>query len=490
MLSKSLVVSIQRILKERRKYIRIAVYSTCSFILILAILLTFVRPLGLDSSIILKEMESVSEGYIPYKTLHLNYPPLFFYLMALLKRIFNVPYGCYNFYLAVHYLLLLCIGYFIYIVSRFFGGNRFVSLLTSWICLILIIWYEGCMVLFEVPSMFFGLASSALIAVNIKRGQPFLFILSGMFAICAFLIKQFGAAFIPLNIYLLLISVKNRKRACYYFILGVFIPLLIVLSVFGANFIESTLLNGYGTTTNKLAGEDISLHAKGISIVKGIGDVFVMCPIALLFLLSPFAIIERKWKKLLFCIMGFLLFSLQFYFVYPCGLHYFQYFVPVIVLIIPILSTVKMPKYIVFTSYTCCVLTVLYGLVITIYSPIKLFSYYLEQKSYQKKLANVISLNLPEKKTLWIANTDCLVFYYLVNCKTADMKNFGYSSGPWEVTEDKARSQVNSVDYILCRYDTITTSQQDYYLTDDMKAVIYGHPYKMIADNIRLYKMM
>ena len=78
------------------------------------IILSFWKAVWVDPAVILVEMERIAEGYVPYKTMHLNYPPLWFYMMVGLKKLFGIPYGCYNFYLSVHlvvFLLLLCLDF-------------------------------------------------------------------------------------------------------------------------------------------------------------------------------------------------------------------------------------------------------------------------------------------------------------------------------------------------------------------------------------------
>ena len=56
---------------------------------------SFFRSINVDEAVLLVEMERIAEGYVPYKTMHLNYPPLWFYINVALKSLFHIPYGCY-----------------------------------------------------------------------------------------------------------------------------------------------------------------------------------------------------------------------------------------------------------------------------------------------------------------------------------------------------------------------------------------------------------
>ena len=54
---------------------------------IIPIIGSYFMAIDVDSAIILTEMERIYEGYIPYKDIHLNYPPLWFYQVP-------VPWSC------------------------------------------------------------------------------------------------------------------------------------------------------------------------------------------------------------------------------------------------------------------------------------------------------------------------------------------------------------------------------------------------------------
>lgn len=107
---------------------------------LLPLILSFWKAVWVDPAVILVEMERIAEGYVPYQTMHLNYPPLWFYMMVGLKKLFGIPYGCYNFYLSVHYVFLFSCACFVYGISREFGTRKYASVLASWLTWHLLLW--------------------------------------------------------------------------------------------------------------------------------------------------------------------------------------------------------------------------------------------------------------------------------------------------------------------------------------------------------------
>lgn len=350
-----------------------------------------------------------------------------------------------------------------------------------------VLWY-GDTVLFEVPSMFWGLASSAII-IRYTKGW-LLFFMAGIMSAFSFLTKQFGAGFIVLNAYILLFSeYKQKGMSLLYYGLGVLSPILLTFALLGKEFFISTLLNGYGTTTNALKGEDISLPHKISAIVHGFKIFLIMCPVVLYVLFFPLIHKAKRWRDFLFCVFGLVGFSLQFYFVYPYSHHYFQYLVPFAALLIPVFMSIH-PNKIVCTILVLCFLASIGKCVRwSVVNPLKEHAFVNIHTSEQAMRAQRIKKEIHPTRTLWIANTGLQCYYYLTNAATPNMAEVGYSAGPWEITIERATMQVDSADYILCYYDTTEVKPFNYYFTEDLREFTYQHPFVDLGDNIRLYTM-
>ena len=171
---------------------------------------SFFNRIDVDSAIILVEMERIAERYIPYKTMHLNYPPLWFYVNVALKWLFHIPYGCYPFYLVVHWLYAIGCAISLFYISKRFGANKIISAFVAWLFFIVTHWPQGNTILFEIPSIFWGLLSISLF-LKWRDSHPALQIIVGILTACSFLTKQFGAGFLLLVLWLIITSTSSIK---------------------------------------------------------------------------------------------------------------------------------------------------------------------------------------------------------------------------------------------------------------------------------------
>lgn len=479
---------------QKNKYVSGILYLFGILLLLGPLFYSFKAMIWLDPAIIMTEMESIAKGYIPYKTMHLNYPPLFFYMMVGLKKLFKIPYGFYNFYLFINYLFLFGSAVCLDVIGRQFSGKKFLSDFSAWLYVLVMLKLGADSVMFAVPSIFFGLLS-CLLCLLLKEKHPICFIIIGMIAACSFLVKQFGAGYFALIMFLVFcFCERNKWEKFFLFCLGYVIPIIVVFTAFGWEFVESTLLNGYGTTTNALRGEDISIQSKITIIlrssIRSITQSFmiVLSSICLL----PMFYEQKKWKEILFCFLGFAVFCLQYYFASSGHPHYRQYMAPFAILMIPTLSILDFKKN--HVAFMICFV----GVFLTMYKPIryglknslkKPIQHYCETgRDAQYKQAAELCRHVDEGSTIWIANTGLLNYYYFTNWSTPNMKQVGYSAGPWEITIESATLQVDSADYVLCSQVGGWEDDFDYYLKP-LRPYIESFPCDTILGYLLLYDM-
>ncbi|HOH74234.1 MAG TPA: hypothetical protein PKW38_00475, partial [Paludibacteraceae bacterium] len=206
-------------------------------------------------------VERITEGFVPYKTLHLGYTPLWFYMMAFIKLLFGIPNGSYEFFLLIHYLFSIGTMFLLYKIAYYFTKSKNVALFSGWLFFLMAHWLQGNVILLEIPSLFFGLLGCWLL-LSFPFKSICWYLLIGGVSSCSFLIKQFGFGFFFLSIYLLIFYRKDffRERIIL-FILGYIIPIFLCFIIWKSSFL-SVVFSGYGTTTAQEAGYDVSLKTK------------------------------------------------------------------------------------------------------------------------------------------------------------------------------------------------------------------------------------
>ena len=417
------------------------------------IVLSFSRPLWVDPSIILVEMERIAEGYVPYKTMHLNYPPFWFYLMVGLKKLFHVPYGCYPFYLVVHYLFSLGSAYFVFGLAKEFGATKRLSIAAACFFLLLSMWLWGDCVILDIPTVFWGLLA-CLLALKLKNNNPVFYIIIGVISALSFLTKQFGAGFFPLTLWLILTGSSNKKGLrSIYFTIGYLLPIAICLLIWGRDFALSTIFNGYGGRELRVFAEDQTTNLE--RYLRGLFYVctrFPMILLAVLFL--PLALKQDKWKQTLFCLFGTGGFALQFCFITITSLtisfkalHYLLFLAPFIALLTAVLASSRKK---IFNIFLICCLAVTCS-----YSAYKLVRcsipeyFNKEEHLNQQMLAEAVRQIVGESETAWVVDGDLEFLYYKADLKPALMESVAYSTGIFEMTAKKAKLEMKDVDYVI-----------------------------------------
>ena len=78
------------------------------------VLSIFKSGVDCDSAYYICMAERIAEGYVPYSDLRLAYTPIWFYIEAAIKTMFNIPNGLYWPYLLLFYIFDILTAYFLY----------------------------------------------------------------------------------------------------------------------------------------------------------------------------------------------------------------------------------------------------------------------------------------------------------------------------------------------------------------------------------------
>ena len=467
------------------KYVKWALGITGVLSVLVLIIGSFFNSMDVDSAIILVEMERIAEGYIPYKTMHLNYPPLWFYINVALKWLFRVPYGCYPFYLAVHWLYAIGCASCLYYISRKWGASKYISAFVAWLFFVVSHWPQGNVVLFEIPSVFWGLLSISLF-LKCKDSHPAWQIIVGALACCSFLTKQFGAGFLLLVLWLIVTSANSNKwKQTGYYLLGYSMPLLICLACWGTDIYQSILFNGYGSDTmDAYWGKETTFASKIMRIWDNLfaftNRIAPVIYIALILL--PIIFKQDKWREALLCFFGIGGFLLQFFFVHG-GLHYFQYMIPFALLLIPIVCTLNLNKYVRLIAYMVIGWTAVLGIYSAYHNRVwKVYlrngkQEYENQWKFGKQIADIVQ----DGETVFIPHGGTCYVYYTANLYPSCMAEIGYGVGPMELDIEHAAKWVANTDYVLhftrkMMYDLYQGKDFEYFYNDSIQQYVDQFP--------------
>ena len=447
---------------------------------------SFFNSMDVDSAIILVEMERIAEGYIPYMTLHLNYPPLWFYINVALKWLFHVPYGCYPFYLAVHWLYAIGCASCLYYISRKWGADKYLSCFIAWLFFIVSHWPQGNEVLFEIPSVFWGLLSISLF-LKWEESNPAWQIVVGVLACCSFLTKQFGAGFLLLVLWLIILSLNTNKwKQVGFYLLGYSLPLVICFAYWGTDIYQSILFNGYGTDAlDAYWGRDISLKTKMIRIWENLLHfINRLTPIVYVSIaVLPLIFKQGKWREALFCFFGIGGFLLQFFFVHGGNGHYNLYMIPFALLLIPIVCTLDLNKYVRHAAYAVIGWTAFLGIYSAYHNRVwKIYLHNGKQAyEHQWKMGKRVMEIVQDDETVFIPHGGICYLYYTANLYPSCMAEIGYGVGPMEVDIEHAAKWIANTDYVLhftrkMMYDLYQGQDFEYFYNDSIQQYVDQFP--------------
>jgi len=469
----------------KNKYVQYVLVFVGVITTFIPIIGSFWNGIDVDSAIILTEMERIYEGYVPYKTMHLNYPPLWFYINVALKWLFHVPYGCYHFYLGIHWVYVLGCATCLFYISKQWNTNTGIAFFVAWLFIIVTHWPQGNIILFEIPSLFWGLLAIVL-ALKWKKNNFWFYTIVGAFTCCSFLTKQFGAGFFLLLAWLIIVSQTNNKwKQLGAYLGGYFIPLVICFAYWGTDIFRSILFNGYGTKEmDAYWGTETTLPM----LLHRIFDNLLLCsnrivPIVYAaVVLLPFIIKQNKWRESLLCFFAIGGFGMQFFFVHG-GHHYYLYIIPFALLFVPILLSLEINKYIKYGVWVLSGIMVLLGIYSSYHNRVWKVYMHDGKKQYEhqmvmgKRVADIVN----EGETVFIPHGGLCYIYYTGNLYPSCMAEIGYGVGPMEVTIETASKWTSEATYVLhftnkLMYDLYQGKDYEYFYTDSLKQYVDQFP--------------
>jgi len=278
-----------------------------------------------DAGYYLSVVERFNDGYVPYKDLKLNYPPIFIYFFYLFRKLFSS--GTFEFYMALIVLLNICTAIIFYNILGFITNRKILRYFSSVVFIIYMYAHKGFMTTLEPFVFFFSLLACLVYLVFVSLKKDLYLIICGSLISISFLSKQFGIAIlIPIagDLIISFIEKRNKLRHFLYLILGILIPLLFFIFLMNIYYhISFSML--YDSIIG--VGKDYGKKSVQLAIKYIIKFMFYQkANLYLVFL--PFLIFRREmWKKPVFriFIFGAFAFSIplyieqfQHYYIYLC----------------------------------------------------------------------------------------------------------------------------------------------------------------------------
>ena len=404
-----------------------------------------------DEGYYLSIVDSIGKGYIPYTTMSLGYPPLWFYILAGFKLIFHIPDGLYEPYLIIHYFTVFGCVCIIYRIVNTYIPNKVICYLSSIFFLLSSHWLRGNYVLLEIPSILFGLLSLYVILrkSNFKLINN---IFAGFFASCACLCKQYGIGFLLLDIFML--SHNKTKKDIVPLLLGASIPIMLSFVLWGKSF-GQIWISDYGAINT-----DANLRQELLGKIKQIGwgisylILMIFPGILLCGFTFRYKIDKEKHTILLLSIFGITGFLLQFFF--NRSLHYFLYLLPFVCILFGIFvewahNQNKMLKYI-----SICLLSLSFvgGIVHTYYRVVLKIYLTGQDRSGYYAVGKEIKDALPNGSTVYFPfEYGPYEQYFFSGFLPPNIEHIGYSFGPLGLSEHERKLQASSADFIIIRKD-------------------------------------
>ncbi len=442
---------------------------------------------GPDPAFYLMYVGKIAEGYIPYKTIALGYTPLWFYLMYAISAPLGI--SCYNpdFFYVIHYLFVGSNAFFVYLITKYFSKNKYVSLLSAWLFLLIGMWAYGNLILLEMPCIFWGLLASILILYH-KEKSPYCFVVYGLLAAFSFLTKQFGFGYFFLC-GILIIFQEKRLSKLILFVLGYILPIALCLIYWGEDFVK-VVFSSYGTTSAVEAGQDRSLSTLLLIVSKTLGYYIVRIVPALMgiiFFFKTFIKDRNKWCEWIFCWGGIIGFSMTWMF--NEQMHYYIYMIPWGVILISVWlsysqSWINKCIYVGLVVITMLV-SVYYAYGKRVFNGSLTSNLERQYQWYQNVTDELLKYVQPDD-VVWLSNSAVFPIYYYGKFYPPNLKDYGYAFGPLALNEEDAFNNLRNSDFVVYSEWSRETCS---YLTDSVVNILHKHKTIDVGDGIILYDM-
>lgn len=466
--------------------IRNIIYIFLSITIIVPIVVQILYPVAhVDSAYYLSISNRIFDGYKLYEDVACGYTPLYIYICAAFRYLFDIPYNLYWPYLLLQQVFRIGCACFVYGIARQINATKWWAFIAAYYCLFMLVRVEGTAVLLEVPSAFWGLAAAYFTLKN-RNGIFLNYLWVGILVACSFLTKQYGLGFLPLVLYLIIVYFGKKEwlLPSIFVLIGFMIPLIIVFSYFGHNFM-GVIFSSYGTQSAMDAGLSWTIGDRLQSVVLAL---FNCCKTSsaitvLAVCLFPIACIRGVWKSWLFALLGFIGFSLQFYFTNSSGGHYLLYMFPFVGIMIACVVSLNYKKLYKSIAYICvCYMFVWQGYLMYM----KYMPYWLKDRTeitYINEVTTFCNEQIPSKSAVWIEPIFLNSVYFYADILPPNLASIGYSFGPLGLDKDAAITQIDSAEYIIIQ----TKGKASYDFSSEILEYCTQYDSTIISESLTLY---
>ena len=466
---------------------RIMLLGIAVYPYILSIIYAPVQP---DAGYYLAVIERIREGLIPERDFQVGYTPLFFFIIAFLKDLFNIGVD-YAFDLAIHFLFQILTTFFIYKTSIQLLNSKPRSYFVAVLYLLISYWICDYEFLLEIPSIMWGFMGIVLLLRNPKRYLSFFFI--GIVLSLSYLTKQYGLGFLVLTIFLMIFQLKNKIGLNYISLFAGYTLPIFILIIFIPETTKILLGNGYGIGSENNT-DNILIHFWNNAYICISYFVYRLPIILIAFLFFPLISNEKRTLSI-FLILGMIGFSFQFIFA-PLK-HYLLYIVPfVTIYIFVVYESINKRK----------LLKYLYLILIILSFGFSIKRDYSRSLNFDKKLRleqieikNKLLKHIEPSENIYISDYRLIYLYYLLNIHPVDMNySFGIA-----INEQDHYCRIKKADNVITwnNYKTLYFNDffservSNYFYYTKTKIFIYKKENhlneltnKLVPDQVVLYK--